>query len=63
MPHLGFEELQAGWARLNEGGVPLDWNSATLAEDLAQWRQARASRAILDVFDRADGRPEEHPHA
>ena len=59
MPHLGMEELQAGWARLNEGGVPLDWNSVTLAEDLAQWRQERAAQAILDVFDRSDGRPEE----
>jgi hypothetical protein len=59
MPHLGYEELRAGWARLNEGRAQLEWDSITLPEDLAQWQEARAQQAILDVFDRSEGKPEE----
>jgi hypothetical protein len=59
MPHLGYEELRAGWARLNEGRAQLPWDAIDLPEHLAQWQEARAQQAILDVFDRSEGKPEE----
>ena len=59
MPHLGFEALQAGWHLLDEGKAPLAWDSPTLADDVQQWREAHAAEAILDVFDRSAGHPEE----
>ena len=63
MPHLGFEALQAGWHLIDAGRAPLAWDSLTLGEDLAQWRRQHAREAVLDVFDRADGRPEDNDHA
>jgi hypothetical protein len=59
MPHLGYEELQRGWQLIEAGKAPLAWDSPTLADDMQQWRGIHAARAVLDVFDRSDGRPEE----
>ena len=59
MPHLGYEDLAAGWSRIDEGWALLEWDSITLPEDLAQWQQAKAQQAILEVFDRSDGKPED----
>lgn len=58
MPHLSLDDLAAGWHRIDEGRAPLEWQSATLEADLAQWQQAHAYEAIRDVFDRSEGRPE-----
>ena len=63
MPHVSLDDLEAGWQRLDGGRAPLDWSSDTLEADLAAWRQAHAQQAILDVFARSDGKPEEGEHA
>lgn len=55
MPHLGVDDLAAGWHVIDEGRAPLDWASATLAADVAQWKAQHAAQAALDVFDWADG--------
>ena len=59
MPHVSLDDLEAGWQRLDGGRAQLDWSSDTLEADLAAWRQAHAQQAILDVFERSEGRPEE----
>lgn len=59
MPHLGLEELRAGWHLIDQGRAPLAWDSPTLQEDVAAWRTQHARQAVMDVFDRSDGRPEE----
>ena len=63
MPHVSLDDLEAGWQRLDGGRAPLDWSSDTLEADLAAWRQAHAQQAILDVFERSEGRPEEGGNA
>ena len=61
MPHLGYADLAAGWQAIDAGRAPLAWDSLTLGEDMAQWRAQHAREAVMDVFDRATGRPEEGP--
>lgn len=58
MPHLGLEELRAGWHVIDQGRAPLAWDSPTLHDDVAQWRTQHARQAVMDVFDRSEGRPE-----
>ena len=59
VPQLSEGDLAAGWYRLDEGQAPLLWDSPTLADDIAQWRQSHAYEAVRDVFDRSDGKPED----
>lgn len=59
MPHLGFDDLAAGWHVIDQGTAPLQWDSPTLAEDLRQWRARHAAQAAQDVFEWADGSPEQ----